>query len=599
MHQGNDDFLFDSFPPVTDQEWKDKILKDLKGKSWDKLKWSPEKNLEFEPYYRASDLNRSEMGVDSLPGEFPYRRGTHFATENDGWQIIQSIHPQHENWKERMQSAQNQEVFAFQFEADQEVEELEPFFEQIDFDQTALHVRFPNVPALLSLDLYTVLNQKGHSPKVLTGTLLNDPISAAAANGEVPELADFAQIEGGVLNFKQSPWFRGIGLDFTYIQKDGGGVIPQIAYALGTLVEYLDWHERTQSQISLKDLLKNVAVTLPVSTNFFLEIAKFRAFRLLYAKVLQAYGLEDEQTSAPFLIAETSTFDFSFYDAYNNLLRSTTAAMSAVFGGVQGIVIKPFDHSQEELAARLGRNIQHLLRHESYLDKVIDPAGGAYYIEELTNQVAHQAWDAFQQIEKRGGFVEMLKSGEIQQQMEEFVATYEHRTSTQKDILVGINKYPNTEEIINETLPHYDGRGGQFEALRTRVHQMPKRPKAFLLLFGNTAMRNARAQFSRNALGSAGIDIIENSYLDDPMASLQEAKESGAEILVFCSSNADYAAQIDSLLEKSKELAYQPMFIQAGQTEGWREQGINAVLYAGMDLAGFLNELVGLLEKQV
>ncbi|MCI4670796.1 MAG: methylmalonyl-CoA mutase family protein [Bacteroidia bacterium] len=593
--------LFESFDPVSKESWKEKIIKDLKGKEFESLIWKSGEGIELEPFYRQEDIKRSEFGRDSLPGEFPHRRGNHFNASNESWQVVQEIPVESGDIiSSLVQDALNNEVYAFQLSGKAEVEDVEKLFEQLDFDQTAFHFSFPNVPALLSLDLYTTLNAKGIKADLLTGTLLNDPISLAAAQGRPIDHADFAMVEAGVNNFKASPWFRGVGLDFSYIHEQGGTITQQIAFALSTVVEYLDLHGKTLSNIHMDEIFRNLSFTFSVGNNFFLEIAKFRAFRMLFAKLASVYGVHDAKLASPFIIGKTSGFYQNVYDSYNNLLRNTTSAISGIFGGVQAMVVRPFDSLTEEsnpTSARLARNIQHLLRHESHLDQVIDPAGGSYYVEKATDALGEAAWKLFQEIENRGGFSSMVSEGAIQQLIGEARKAKEAALNSQKEAIIGLNVSPNTSESLEMDFEQ-DGRlANSFEKIRLHAdslgNQRGKRLSAFLLLFGDAKMRNARAQFARNLLGSGGFEIKENTRFDDIIHSLEEAANSEAEVLVLCASNIDYQNENKSICDQLKAMPSQPIVIQAGKTENWEECGVEEVIYARMDVVAFLEELIG------
>lgn len=600
MADTNQETLFSTFDSVSTEQWKEKILKDLKGKDFERLFWNSGEGIRLAPFYRQEDIDRSQHGIDSLPGEFPFRRGNAFNAENEGWQVVQEIPVDAgEKIPELIQEAIHHEVYAFQFSSEKEIEELEGLLDKLEFDQTALHFAFPNVPALLSLDLYTILNAKGIKADLLTGTLRNDPISLAAAKGKTAFKSDFAMIEAGASNFKASPWFRGIGLDFSYIQEQGGSIVQQLAFGLSTLVDYLDMHSQTASEIQLEDIFKNLAFTFPVGTNFFLEIAKFRAFRMLFAKVAATYGIEDPMLCSPFIIGKTSRYYQNVYDSYNNLLRNTTAAISGILGGVQGMVVSPFDTLTAEpnpTSARLARNIQHLLRHESHLDQVVDPAGGSYYVEQATDALGKEAWKLFQQIESQGGFSELVKSGAIAEMIAKSRNQKETALRKQKEAVIGLNTSPNTGESLERDYAA-DGRlANVYEKLRLRTdalgRQRGKRLSAFLLLFGDARMRNARAQFARNLFGAGGFEVDENTRFDDVMAALLEASNSGADVLVLCASDDDYSQQAKGICDQLKAMPRHPIVIQAGKTENWQESGIEDVIYARMDVVEFLEKLI-------
>lgn len=262
--------------------------------------------------------------------------------------------------------------------------------------------------------------------------------------------------------------------------------------------------------------------------------------------------------------ASTSRFNQTIYDAYVNLLRSQTECMSAALAGVDSITVTPFDvpyKRPDEFSERIARNQQFLLKEESHLDKVVDPAGGSYYVETLTVSIAAQAWKLFLDVEEKGGFRACVENGEIQKAIREASEKRHTDVARRKEILLGTNQYPNINEMaagkIEETgckcgcKHHAEEAGGEglpteraasdFEALRLATEAASNRPKVFMLTIGNLAMRLARAQFSTNFFGCAGYEIIDNLGFETVQQGIDAAMEKGADIVVLCSSDDEYA----------------------------------------------------------
>ena len=263
---------------------------------------------------------------------------------------------------------------------------------------------------------------------------------------------------------------------------------------------------------------------------------------------------------------ETASWNISVYDPHVNMLRTTTESMSAVIAGVDSHLVKPFDAAFEkpgEFSERIARNQQLLLKEEVYLDRVADPAAGSYYIENLTALLVEQAWKLFLEVEEKGGFIEAVKAGFIQQRIEENAEMLNTSLATRKNSLLGTNQYPNFNERIEkyipaevftatdfteenaivETLKPY--RGSQvFEKMRKRTDDYArenKRPSVFMFTYGNLAMRLARAQFAGNFFAVAGFDLIDNLGFKSIEEGVQAALESKAEIVVICSADDEYA----------------------------------------------------------
>jgi methylmalonyl-CoA mutase len=197
--------------------------------------------------------------------------------------------------------------------------------------------------------------------------------------------------------------------------------------------------------------------------NYFLEIAKFRAFKLLWKQVLSEYGIQNAQ---PYITAETAWWNKSQTDAHTNMLRTTTEAMAAALGGCHSITVHRYDHHFNDgssFASRIARNTQLILQEEAYLNNVADPGAGSYYIEKLTDAIAEKSWELFQEIESKDGFHECLQSGFIQEQIAQSRTEKAEAYKEKKKILVGVNKYQPEEEIQNLELNIQNVSGFEFE----------------------------------------------------------------------------------------------------------------------------------------
>ena len=263
-----------------------------------------------------------------------------------------------------------------------------------------------------------------------------------------------------------------------------------------------------------------------------------------------------------FINAVTTKYNQTVFDPYVNLLRSQTEAMSAALAGVNSITVTPFDAAYEtpdDFSERLARNQQLLLKEESHFDKVVDPAGGSYYVENLTEALAEQAWKLFLQVEDEGGMLAMVKAGKVQEAVNATNATRHENAAKRKESLLGTNQFPNIKEMSEGRAPKTcnccckaDGEAtiatldssriaSEFEALRLQTEASGRRPKVFMLTIGNLAMRQARAQFSGNFFGCAGYEIIDNLGFKTVEEGAEAARKAGADIVVLCSSDDEYA----------------------------------------------------------
>ena len=332
----------------------------------------------------------------------------------------------------------------------------------------------------------------------------------------------------------------------------------------------------------LKEIIKHperrIKFIFAISGNYFFEIAKFRAARVLWANIVKAYGVEDLDAMKIKVHAVTSSWNQTVYDAYVNMLRGTTEAMSAALAGVDSIVVLPFDHAfraPNEFSNRIARNTQSILKEEAHFDKVEDPGAGSYYIETLTSSIAKAAWDIFKSVDEKGGYVEAFKAGDVQAAVKAVSDKRDQAIAKRRDTILGTNQYPNflekasdeiTKEIVTrdascgcccgkdddkkvaEPLRPY--RGAQaFEALRLATDRSGKQPQAFMLTFGNLAMCRARAQFSCNFFAVAGFKVVDNNRFSSVEEGVEAALAAKADIVVACSADDEYAEAVPKIKE--------------------------------------------------
>ncbi|MDE6343711.1 MAG: methylmalonyl-CoA mutase small subunit, partial [Muribaculaceae bacterium] len=319
--------------------------------------------------------------------------------------------------------------------------------------------------------------------------------------------------------------------------------------------------------------------------NYFLVLGKFRGGRFVVGVFVNQY--EPSCCCAGKMVAHatTSRFNMTIYDAHVNLLRSQTEAMSAALAGVDSITVTPFDvtyKNADAFSERIARNQQFLLKEESHLDKVVDPAGGSYYVETLTVSIAKEAWKLFLAVVEDGGLLAQVNDGKVQQAVKETSEKRHNDMARRKEILLGTNQYPNFGETAAQKIENNgkcccckhksednnaekalptERMASDFEDLRLATERSAHRPKVFMLTIGNLAMRLARAQFSSNFFGCAGYEIIDNigfSTIDEGLAA---AAEKNADIVVLCSSDDEYATFAP---EAYKKLDGKAEFVVAG-----------------------------------
>jgi methylmalonyl-CoA mutase len=582
--------LFEAFPPIPPAEWEEQIRKDLKGKEPSALDWESGEGITLKAWYSAEN---APAGAQELPGAAPFRRGGLFRAEGSAWQIVETLPAQPAGAAlARLQEAREAGIYAFLLPGTEEA--LPELLGHIPLKNCALHIELPpgRLPALAAADVYMALSLQGQKPEALTGSLRLDPLSDALDGGPVPAYADLLSVEGAILAFRSSPSFRAVGLDLSWVYEQGGTLTQQIAFALSLLTEYLSALRALGSEVSSAELLRNIAVTLPAGGPFLPEIAKYRAFRACWALLVQSLGHEEAELQSPFVIARTSLWNKSAYDRHSNLLRLSTETLAAALGGAEAIAAGTYEEASgiaDPSAPRLSRNLHRLLAHESYLDRVADPAGGSYYLEAVTEALGSAAWKLFQEIEAEGGFLAGLASGKIAERLHGVAEKRRWRLATRRSTVVGVNQYPDSEEMLAQPLP---GGGPErlaapFEQIRNRVDLWSKesgrRPLAFLLPFGDLTMRNARSQFARNLLGCGGIALRESRHPDDLEAALDELAAAAPDFVVLCSADPAYFDQGPALSARLRARLPHARLILAGKPEGWEQSGADEPIYTGMD----------------
>jgi len=576
--------LFDEFPQLTKEAWIAKILKDLKGKPLSVLDWDTGEGITLKPFYRQEDMA-------APPPELSLRRGDTFSVYAD-WQTVTEIAIDDlGDALSRIQEAGENDVHAIRlYQRSSEVAEdtFQRLLSQIDFQRTAVHLYTSNGMEDIA-QLFQYAEETGLEKPFLTGTLvipasLDSPPNWAA-------LASLIQSHAA-----EYPHFRLLGIDLTAIHETGGNIVQQLAYGLAMIVDAVMALE--QAGLTKEQILQSLAIQFPVGGKFFLEIGKIRAFRVLYGMLLEGLGVSMEKLPPPFLIARTANWNKSVYDAHNNLCRTTTEAISAALGGAHAIIVSAFDtiaKQESVFSTRIARNIQHLLKQESSLGWVTDVAGGSYYIEQITDALGEAGWKQFLEVEQLGGYAKAFEQTAIQSAINATAAARQRKLAKRKEVLVGINQFANTNETQPTSIHPSNRRAYPYEALRQRTEalnaQRDKAIEAYLLLFGDTRMRNARAHFARNLLSAAGFHISETATPNQLETSLNDLPNRTPDMVVLCSANAAYEKEALAIMTRIRAVLPECLILIAGKSIAIEALGADACLYAGMDAPAFLTDL--------
>ena len=595
--------LFAEFPAVSTQEWMDAIIKDLKGADFNKkLVWKTSEGFNVNPFYRAQDIENIAY-TDAEPGQFPYVRGN--KTQGNDWEIRQDFRISDIAACNRLAAqaaAKGAEAVGVCVKNVNSLAQMEQLLAGIDLTHTAVHFLCSSNYSE-TLKIFTEYLQKNRiKAEQVKGSIDFDPLAYALLHGNYYQSLE-QNIEEAAAIFKNYaealPNFRLLSIHASLLHNAGAYGVQELGLALNWAVEYFS--RLTDKGLGIDLITRRTTLVLGIGSNYFMETAKLRAARLLWAYMVQEFKPEQETGKVAFIHAEVSTWNKSVYDPYVNLLRSATEAMSAAIGGADSIYVNDFSEAfrpSDEFSARIARNQQIILKEESFFNRIVDPAAGSYYIENLTANIAAQAWKLFLEVEEKGGFAACYENGFIQDTVAACAAKRNEDLAKRKIVLTGVNQFPNLTEKEADNIqktekdsaangkfktvtPYHAAQA--FEELRLQTEAFEKkngkRPKVFLLTYGNLAMRKARAGFATNFFGCLGYEIIDNAGFENGEQGAKAALESKADITVLCSSDEEYtdlAAQACPLLKGKTHIVYAGA---AAEEEPFRALGVECFIH--------------------
>ena len=519
------------FPPVSTEQWEHIIREKITGAEYaSKLIWHPEEGLAVKPYYRADDLAGLQF-LGAAPGEFPFVRG---ARTTGDWLIREEI-----DFVDA-EDANRSAFAAFAAGA-----------EEIAFRQTKLES--PE-------DLATLLANLHETPIVFVGSepefvrLLIERLRkwphGASISTDLDPLADPGL--SAELICKAPPGFRPFVIHAEPLQERAAGSLEEVGFALSAAVDFVA--EMQERGVSIDRITASISFSFAMGPEFFLQIAKLRAFRLVWSKAVESFG-GSHDAARPSIHAATAHWNTTVYNPQINILRATTEAISAILGGADSISVSPFDdcfRQPDASSRRLARNTQVILKQEAFLSRVVDPVGGSYMIEALTNSIASKAWKLFQELETAGGYRRALATGLITSVLDNRMSSRKEAVASRRRVLTGTNRfaYASEQALSPADAVHFGSvaRAAQsFEALRMRTERFTdltgKQPRIVLAEIGDSKMRNARTQFAADFLACAGL-VTRKALFE----SADTIADSDAEVFVLCSSDAEYLPIAEELM---------------------------------------------------
>lgn len=611
--------LFTEFAPASDADWRKVAEEALEGAPFEKklVTRTPE-GIDLQPIYSRADGEK--LGADlAWPGLPPYGRGADpLGSRTAGWLICQHpgvFAPAEFNAALRADLDRGQNAVVLPLDTPtrlglaagqavpapgcdggvtlRTVDEADALLRGVDLGAVPVFAAAGvAAPAVLAV-LQTWQAKAGAATGRLHGAIAGDPLAEWLRAGSLPVSIDTA-LDGLAAATSQVRRdgldLRTLGVEAANWAEAGAHAVQELAFGLATGVAYLRaLHERG---LGVDDAAPRVLFTFGLGSNLFMEIAKLRAARLVWARAVEAAG---GGAAAQRLVCHgrTTRWNKTVLDPHVNLLRTTTEAFAGVLGGCAGLQVGAFDEcfrAPDEFSRRLARNLQIILAEECQLGRVVDPAGGSWYVETLTRQVAAKAWALFQDIERRGGMVAALREGYPQALVEKTAAERIAAVEQRRDAVIGTNLHPN----LREKLPAMEGAPGAapaagpsapaiapaikplvprrraepFEALRRRAEahlaRTGARPRVFLAGFGPRKQHAARADFSGAFFTAGGFEPVPGRGLDSPEAAAAAALASGAPIVVLCSTDDTYPALVPPAAQALKAAPQPPLVVLAG-----------------------------------
>jgi methylmalonyl-CoA mutase len=599
--------LAGDFASPTRADWEAEVLKVLNrrrpiGKELDieqamaRLRTTTVDGLDIEPLYTESE---SQLGH---PGVMPFTRGTTVKTGAMTAWDIRSLHEDPEV------AFTNREILAdlergatsvwLRTGSDAiAVADVAAVLAGVQADLAAISVSSLEDQVAAAAALVAYWKQAG--AKQPSGNLGLDALGLAARTGAAADLS--AQAEWVKATLAELPGVRALCVDVTGYDDAGAGDIDQLAFAIATGVAYL--RDLEAAGIAPADAFGQIAFRVSVNTDQFTNICRLRALRRLWARVGEASGVPAAQCGAV-QHAVSSWRMITRDDPWVNLLRTTIATFSAAVGGADSITTLPFDTAlglPDEFSRRMARNVQLLAGEESNIGRVNDPAGGSWYVENLTDQLATKAWAAFQEIETAGGMAEALASGLVADKIAATKAARAKRLATRKQPLTGVSMFPKPDEEPRVVRPRPAGPvpaglvperdSAIFEALRDRAASAPSTPEVFLACLGARRDFGGREMFTAALLGVAGIG--HPSYEGGTPAEIAaKVAEVGSKFVILCSSAKVYAEQAVPVAQALKDAGVETVYLAGRKTETGAEDVdtvIDGEVFDGMDVVAFLN----------
>ncbi|MGO1048677.1 methylmalonyl-CoA mutase small subunit [Crossiella sp. CA198] len=593
------------FPQPGLEQWRELVAGVLRKSGVTELPEFPESRLsrttydgiKVNPLYTRDDA-APETG---LPGLAPYTRGSRpEGAVAGGWDIRQRhSHPDPATAREAVLADLESGVSSLWLTLGGDalpIAALPQVLDGVYLDLAPIVLDAGAETEAAAEALFALATRRGMADSELTGNLGADPLGLRARTGADTDVAAAAALAARVA--AKYPGLRALTVDGTVFHDAGGSDAEELGASLAVATAYL--RALTEAGLDIDAAFGQLEFRYAATADQFLTIAKFRAARRLWARVGEVC-----QAGAPAQRqhAVTSTAMMTARDPWVNMLRTTLACFGAGVGGADSVTVQPFDAClglPDDFARRIARNTQTLLVEESHVARVIDPAGGSWYVERLTEDLATAAWAFFTEIERAGGFEAALADGLIESRLSATQAKRAKRIAHRKDAITGVSEFPNLTEKLPVRQPNPAPRTGglprvryaqDFEDLRTAADNAPQRPTVFLATIGAVAAYTARSTFAGNLFQAGGIATPDSGPGTDAAQIAAAFKDSGASVVCLCGNDKAYAEHAAPIAEALKAAGAQRIWL-AGKpgerVESDKAAGIDDYIFAGCDALGVL-----------
>ena len=558
------------FDAATDEQWRSAVDKVLKGAPFERLVSRTADGIEVQPLYTAGGTAADGAG---FPGAAPFTRGADAAPRPQGlWDIRATVADaapaDAARWALRELERGTTSLLVRLDEAFRtggaagadgvavtSVDDLDAALDGVLLDLAPVFLQ-PGAGFVRGAELLTALwERRGHAATEVRGGIGADPVGLLATTGQPAALDELGSLGSSLA--ATHPHVSVAAVDTSAVAEAGASPAQELGYLLATGAAYL--RALAAAGVPVDQAVQTVELTLTVDADVFGSIAKLRAARRLWAHLATACGAS-AGAAAPRLHARTARHMMTRRDPWVNLLRVTAATFAAGAGGAESLVTLPFDAAvgvPDELGRRMARNTQVILQEESNVGRVIDPAGGSWYVESLTDQLAQSAWDEFVALEAAGGVVAALQDGSLADRIAQVRSTRAGLVARRKAPITGVSEFPDINEepveraATGAAAPAADGElplptvrwAEPFEALRDAADSAGTRPTVFLVNLGPVAVHTARATFAKNFFEAGGIATTTSERggttgFADPAEAVADL--AGARLVCICSSDALY-----------------------------------------------------------